>query len=350
MAHRTRRLAPAALAAGVLLVLSACGSGNNDAITFMSGGGAYGEALKKAFLDPYAEESGVKIVEDPTLSYAKIGTQVKAKKVDTDLVPAEGYWSVQQCGKLLQPLDPKIVDLSRVDKSLVQDKCGAPLLTYSTAIYYNVKTFGDRVPQSCADFFDTKTYPGKRAVRSAALPNPLIECALIADGVKPDDLYPLDIDLAFKKIETISDDLVFWEAGSDSETLMARGEVDLIMAWNGRAYAAISAQDAQFAGGAGDAFLIYDALVVPRGVENPEAAMKLINFMLQPERQAALTKLIPYSPSVSGATLTGLPEGLHDFLPETNEKVAAATIVQDQRWWAEHLYEVIDRWQSTFVG
>ena len=55
MAHRTRRLAPAALAAGVLLVLSACGSGNNDAITFMSGGGAYGEALQKAFLDPYAE-------------------------------------------------------------------------------------------------------------------------------------------------------------------------------------------------------------------------------------------------------------------------------------------------------
>ena len=107
---------------------------------------------------------------------------------------------------------PRSSTSAGVDKSLVQDKCGAPLLTYSTAIYYNVKTFGDRVPQSCADFFDTKTYPGKRAVRSAALPNPLIECALIADGVKPDDLYPLDIDRAFKKIETISDNLVFWES------------------------------------------------------------------------------------------------------------------------------------------
>ncbi len=130
-------------------------------------------------------------------------------------------------------------------------------------------------------FFDTKTYPGKRAVRSSALPNPLLECALLADGVAADRLYPLDLDRAFAKIETIKDELVFWEAGSDSETQMASGEVDLIMAWNGRAYAAVADQDAPFAGGSGESLLIYDALVVPDGVANPDEVMKLINFMMR---------------------------------------------------------------------
>lgn len=346
-----RRLATL-LGASLLLSLFACSAGTTSGptITFMSGGGAYGDALGEAFLDPYQQESGVTIVDDPNLSYAKIQTQVEAKQVSTDVVPAEGYWSVQQCGKLLQPLNTELVDLSGVDPKLIQDECGAPLLTYSTAIYYNTKTYGEDGPDTCAAFFDTKTYPGKRSVRSSALPNPLIECALLADGVAPDKLYPIDLDRAFAKIATIKDDLVFWEAGSDSETQMASGEVDLIMAWNGRAYAAVADQDAPFAGGGGESLLIYDALVVPVGVANPDEVMKLINFMMKPEHQATLTTLIPYSPSAGNAELSDVPEDLKPFLPQTNPEMAAGSIVQDQQWWAENADAVAERWQSELVG
>ena len=205
-------------------------------------------------------------------------------------------------------------------------------------------------PTPAPAFFDTKTYPGKRSVRSSALPNPLLECALLADGVAADKLYPLDLDRAFAKIETIKDELVFWEAGSDSETQMASGEVDLIMAWNGRAHAAVADQDAPFAGGSGESLLIYDALVVPVGVADPDEVMKLINFMMRPEHQAKLTTLIPYSPSAKNAELTDIPEDLKPFLPQTNPKMAEGSIVQDQQWWAEHADEVSDRWQSELVG
>jgi putative spermidine/putrescine transport system substrate-binding protein len=315
----------------------------------MSGGGSYGDALRETFMTPYSEESGVEVVEDPTLSYAKIQTQVEADEVTTDIVPAEGYWSVQNCGSLLLPLDPEIVDTSEVDPALLQDECGAPLLTYSTAIYYNTETYPGESPDTCVDFFDTGAFPGKRAVRSAALPNPLVECALLADGVAVDQLYPLDLERAMAKIATIEDDLVFWEAGSDSETLMANGEVDLIMAWNGRAYAAVADQGAPFSGGEGDSFLIYDALVVPKGVSDPDAVMELIDFMMDPERQAELTTRIPYSPTVEGADLADLPEELQPFLPATNPEMAAGTVVQDQRWWAENGSAVADAWQSQLV-
>ncbi|WP_084964855.1 ABC transporter substrate-binding protein [Thermoactinospora rubra] len=338
------------------VVLGGCGTADQPrqsagSLTFMSGGGAYLDALDEAFLKPFAKDTGIAVHNDPTLSYAKIKTMVGAGKVTIDVTPAEGYWEIQECGKTLLPLDRTLVDLSDIDPALIQGECGAPLLTYSTAIYYNKEAYpGPDKPVGCRDFFDTAKFPGKRAVRDSAVPNPLIECALVADGVSPDALYPLDLDRAFKKIATIRKDLVFWASGAESTQLMTAGEVAMIHAWNGRAYAAIAEQGAGFAPAYGEAFLIYDTLVVPKGVRDPKAAMKLVDYMLDPARQAKLTSLIPYSPSNKKAVLTGLPAPLQEFLPETNPKVAEGVHVQDQRWWAQNADEVTRRWQAMFQG
>jgi putative spermidine/putrescine transport system substrate-binding protein len=337
-------------------VLAGCGSdtsgeGGEDSLTFMSGGGAYLDALEEAYLKPFERETGITVNDDPTLSYAKVLTQVESGNVTIDVTPAEGYFAAQECGKALQPLDKDIVDISKIDPELLQDRCGAPLITYHTGIYYNKDTFarGD-APSGCKDFFDTERFPGKRAVREAALPNPLIECALVADGVPPDALYPLDLDRAFKKIETIKEDLVFWASGADSVQLMTTGEVAMIQAWNGRAYDAIAEQDAPYEPAGGDSFLIYDALVVPEGVKDSEAAMRLISFMMDPKRQAKLTELIPYSPTRTDAKLGQLSPELKRFLPETNPELKRGIVVQDQKWWAENAEEATRRWSDTFQG
>jgi putative spermidine/putrescine transport system substrate-binding protein len=178
----------------------------------------------------------------------------------------------------------------------------------------------------------------------------LIECALVADGVAPNDLYPLDLDRAFRKIETIKDDLVFWASGADSVQLMTAGEVAMIQAWNGRAYDAIAEQGAPFKAAYGEAFLIYDTLVVPKGVSDPAAAMRLIDSMMDPRRQAKLTELIPYSPTHEGAELGELPGKLQGFLPETNPEMARGIVVQDQVWWAENADAATRRWLETFQG
>lgn len=340
------------IGAGIAGCGASSGGSDGESLTFMSSGGAYLDALNEAYLQPYEEATGVEIHDDPTLSYAKIETMVDAGNVTIDVTPAEGYWEIQQCGDLLLPIDRDIVDLSQVDPELIQSECGAPLITYSTAIYYNTNTFptdGEH-PTGCRDFFDTERFPGKRAVRESGLPNPLIECALIADGVPRDSLYPLDVDRAFDKIATIKDDLIFWAAGADSAQLMTSGEVAMIHAWNGRAHDAIAEQGAEFASAYGESFVIYDALVVPNGVSDPDAAMELIQFMMDPARQANLTSLIPYSPTRQDATLTNLPEPLKEFLPETNPKVERGAIIQDQQWWADNGDDVVQRWQEMFQG
>ena len=349
-------VAVAVLVAGAVAGCSADEGGGGGAsssadLTFMSGGGNYQDSQDQAFIRPFEKDEGVKVHDDTTLSYAKIKTMVDAGNVTVDVVPAEGYWAVQECGKLLQPIDKSIVDLSDIDPSLMQSECAAPLLTYASAIYYNTETFsGSDAPQDCRDFFDTKRFPGKRAVYSSPLPNAAIECALIADGVTRDKLYPADIDRAMKKLASIKDDLVFWNSGTDSAELMTSGEVDMILAWNGRAYAAIGEQGAKFAPAYGEAFLHYDAAVVPKDVSDPELAMKLVDYMMDPARQAKLTTLIPYGPANTKAKLSGLPEKLEAFLPETNPKLDEAMIVQDQRWWAESADAVSQAWQDQFQG
>jgi putative spermidine/putrescine transport system substrate-binding protein len=328
---------------------SGSGSSGGD-LTFTSWGGVYQDAQVKAFIKPFEQDTGTKVTDDPGMSYAKVKTMVDTDNVSWDVVTAEGFWAVQECEQLLEPLD-KQVDLSQIDPELVQSECGAPLLTYLSAVYYNTETFsGNDHPTGCKDFFDTERFPGKRAAYGVAVPNALIECALLADGVAPNELYPLDLDRAFAKIESIKDDLVFWNIGADSEQLMTSGEVAMLLAFNGRAYAAIAQQGAKFAPAYGESLLHEDVLVVPKGAKDPEQAKKLVSSMMDPERQAELTRLIPYGPSNEDAKLSGLSPDLKEYLPTTNPKLAKGVVVQDQRWWAEHADEVTQRWEETFQG
>ncbi|MGF6972768.1 hypothetical protein QFZ94_001195 [Paraburkholderia sp. JPY465] len=65
----------------------------------------------------------------------------------------------------------------------------------------------------------------------------MLEIALLADGVPPNKLYPLDLDRAFKKLDTIKSDIVWWSGGAQSQQLLASGEAPIGMFWNGRLHA-----------------------------------------------------------------------------------------------------------------
>ena len=111
--------------------------------------------------------------EDPTLSYAKIETMVDAGNVTIDVIPAEGYWAVQQCGDLLEPLDTASstsggVEPNRCTTS-VQRRCSRTRPRSTTT---PTPTHSPTGPTRCKEFFDTERYPGTRSVRSSPLPNP----------------------------------------------------------------------------------------------------------------------------------------------------------------------------------
>ena len=50
---------------------------------------------------------------------------------------------------------------------------------------------------------------------------------------------PEGVDRAFKKLDTIKSEIVYWEAGAQAPQLLADGQVVMVSAWNGRLQKAI---------------------------------------------------------------------------------------------------------------
>jgi len=101
-------------------------------------------------------------------------------------------------------------------------------MNYGTVLMYKKSSYGDNPPKGWADFFDTEKFPGKRGLPKS--PKRTLYLALIADGVAADDIYdtlatPEGVDRAFAKLDTIKNDVVWWEAGAQPMQLLADGEV-----------------------------------------------------------------------------------------------------------------------------
>jgi putative spermidine/putrescine transport system substrate-binding protein len=367
-----RRLPGIAAIAASLLLSAACGAGSaapatidlgtgpaksgtikKDALsglnmTFVSYGGAYQEGQQKAAVDPFAQESGAKILQDGPTDYAKIKAQVDSSNVTWDVIDADSIWAQAQCGKLLQPLDYTIIDKTKVPEGLTTE-CSVPAMQYGMVLAYNKDKFGANPPKGWKDFFDTAKFPGKRGISGNpgdSAPGPF-EGALIADGVAPDKLYPLDVDRATKKLQTVRSNLVFWKTGAESQQLLESGEVDMAMLWSGRAYAAVK-NGAPFDVSFDQWMPIMDSLTVPKNAKNPKASMALINYYLGAQQQAKLTELTSYSPVNTDAKPTLDPKG-QSFLT-TRPEVADKALKIDSKWWAEHQSEMIEKWSAWLGG
>src|SRR5262249_50808791 len=157
-----------------------------------------------AWADKFAAQSGIDVLQDGPTDYGKIKAMVEAGSTTWDVVDVEGDYAVQ-AGKngLLEKLGFAGIDKSKLDTRLVTD--------YSVGSFYYSFVIGcakDSVkacPKTWADLFDTERFPGKRAFYKWSAPG-VIEAALLADGVSPDKLYPLDLDRAFKKLDAIKSD------------------------------------------------------------------------------------------------------------------------------------------------
>jgi putative spermidine/putrescine transport system substrate-binding protein len=344
---------------GLLLSLSlaACGGSNGtkpagqsekpaDAakeLVVVDWGGAMAEAHKKAIYEPFEKLHGIKITTVAPTDYGKLKAMVQSGSVDWDVVMVDSDFSIRG-GKdnLLEKLDYNIINKDGVKKELVDDYgIGADVV--STAISYNTKTFpGDNHPRNWAEFWDTAKFPGKRSLYK--YPTGVLEAALLADGVKPEQLYPLDVDRAFASLDKIKKDIkVWWTAGAQPAQLLANNEVTAAMAWNGRISTG-KAQGAPIEVEYNQALLQGDSWVIPKGAPHKELAQKFIAYAVSPEAQAAFSTIIDYSPSNDKA-LDLLPKEVRERLGQTPEKAGNQVLV-DIHWWVDNFDKVNERFQE----
>jgi len=103
---------------------------------------------------------------------------------------------------------------------------------FSYVLAFNRKALKGRAPTSWADFWNVKDFPGKRMLRGSCIGQ--LECALLADGVPADQIYPIDLPRALKKIAEIKEHTIFWKTGSQSEDLFRQNEVVMGNMWHNR--------------------------------------------------------------------------------------------------------------------
>ncbi len=350
---RPGKVGVTAVSCVLALGLAACGGGSNSgsksaseskSLTFVSFGGAYQDAQTKAMTDPYAAANDITVNHDGPTDYAKIKTMVESGNVQWDVVDADPFFPIGNCDKYAEKLDFSVIDTSKMPKEFVSE-CAVPSMTYAYVLMYNAEKYPNP-PQDWQDFYDTAKFPGKRALQNAAQGG-AYETALLADGVPEEELYPIDYERAEAKLDTIKDDLVFWDTGAQSQQMMETGEVDMLLAWTGRAYEAVK-NGATFETQWNENIAVYDVFMIPKGSQNKAAAMEFISYATGPEPQAKLTETIPYSPINSDAK-PEVDELITSFL-STRPGVQKTAVVQDQAWWSENLEAATERWTAWAAG
>lgn len=310
-----------------------------QSIVFTSWGGTTQDAQTKAWAEPFAAETGINVLQDGPTDYGKIKAMVESGNVSWDVVDVEGDYAAQ-AGKagLLEPLDFTVIDKSRLDPRFVTDYSVGSFY-YSFVIGCNADAVGE-CPKTWADLFDTEKFPGKRTFYKWSAPG-VIEAALLADGVAPADLYPLDLDRAFKKLDTIKGDIIWWSSGAQSQQMLASAETPFGSFWNGRLIA-LADSGITVETSWDQNITAADSLVVPKGAKNKAEAMKFIALATSAKPQAEMAAATGYAPINLDAPAEMDPE-LRATLPDQQ---AATQVNADMNYWAEHRDEIGERWYA----
>ncbi len=338
----------------VTIIFAACfGCSQKDVeneIVICSWGGAFQEAQRDAFFEPFEESTGIKIVEASyNAEYGKIKAMVDAKKVMWDVVDVETSALFRGTKEdLFEPIDYTIVDTTHVLSEAIHP-FGIGTDFFSTVLAYSTNAFppGTPHPRNWKDFWDIKKFPGRRSLRKD--PRSTLEFALLADGVQPDSLYPLDVERAFRSLDRIKNHIsVWWVSGHQPVQLLADEEVIMTSAFNGRVWVAKNIDAIPIDMVWNQAVMYPEWWVILKGSKHKKLAIKFIAFALSSERQAALSKLIPYGPTNRDA-LNYIDNKILMELP-TNTKNLEMQVIIDGRWWSENEASIIGKWNSWLLS
>ncbi|MGE4369721.1 MAG: ABC transporter substrate-binding protein [Burkholderiaceae bacterium] len=230
-----------------------------QSLTVVSFGGAYGAAQKKHQIDPYVAETGNRVLfQSYSGGVAEIKAQVESGNIQWDVVDIETIDLERACSEGLLEVIPRDIlppgdDGTPAQKDFYEaalaNECGVGEIIWSTVFAYNEKTIGGVKPATVQDIFDTKKIPGKRALRKRPQVN--LEWALLADGVKAADVYkvlstPEGQARAFAKLDTIKNDIVWFDSWSQAPQLLNDGGAVMVQSANGRFFDAIKREGKPF--------------------------------------------------------------------------------------------------------
>ncbi len=311
-------------------------------IVLVNWGGDAVTAMAEAFAQTYMADNpdAEVIVDGAGPSSGAIRNMVESGRITWDVADRNIPASLE-LGRLdlLEEVDYSIVDRDKVRPEHA-GQWGIGNYIFSNVLAWDTEAFPERAPQSWADFWNVEEFPGRRTLRRHI--DGQLEAALMADGVAPEDIYPIDVDRALDKIRQIKEHTIFWGSGAESQQIFRDREAVMGNLFNTRA--SVIRRET---GGVID-FTFTEGIVWPGAwivMKNNPAGAAVWHFIAstqEPERQVKLFELLgngPINPEASAL----VPEELRALDPGSPENYARQ-IPADGEWYAEHSADVLNRY------
>ena len=309
-------------------------------------GGSWTAAEEAAFFKPFTDQTGIRVKTVAPVSYAKLKAQVQSGSYEWDItaITQADLLRADREG-LLEPIDWSVVKKDRLFPNAVYAN-GLAYCALGTNLAYRRDKFPQGGPKTWADFWDAKKFPGNRSMLNNAVRT--AQFALVADGVPPDKVFPMDVDRAFRKLDQIKPHVkVWWTQGNQSQQLMRDGEVDMMVMWNARA--------SELAQQGHPVELVWHGATitttmwgVAKNAPNRKLAWEFLQFAVQAKPQADFANRLFYGPTnpdafkyVSAEVARQLPT-----YPE-NAKVA---IKPNTVWEADNTAKIQERFTQWLAG
>lgn len=337
--------------------------GHDRGITFTSWVGPYMRSQMLGFVRPYEEKNDVHVnVVGYNGGIHEIRDQVESANVTWDVVDLTQADSLRACEEgLLERIGdidlPDGIDGSSARDDFVEgalNPCGVGVIVWATAFAYDRGTYDLVQPKSIADFFDTKRFPGKRAIRND--PTVIMEWALMADGVPREQIYatletPAGVQRALKKMEAIKPGLQLWQTGRQPVRLLQSGEVTMSMVWATTGAVASQEPESNFEMIWDGRVIELDLFGIPKGSRYKTEAIDFIRYASSSDSLANMASYLPNGPTrksslalMSDELLKQIPNG-----PAYEDKLS---ILSDADWWSRNhaaLEEAFRAWYAEAV-
>ncbi len=294
------------------------------------------DALKKAYLDPFAANNGIDVSGE-----AWSGDYV-------DLVQNAGVfspWDVlvvttpvleEGCARgLLQKLDWNAIGGRDRYPAFAASECGIGAFMTSVGLSWdNDKLQGT---PSWADFWDVAKYPGKRGLLRD--PRMTLEIALLADGVAAGDLYATlrsadGIKRAFRKLDQLRPYIVWWKNPEDATRILGEGKVLMTMAPSAEVALADHAGGHHFGLQWNESLYRIASFAIVTGSPNLDLARKFLAFTGDPAAEARLFGDAFLGPLAKGA-LDQIPAPARGEVPSNPANLKGA-LAFDENFWEQN--------------
>ncbi len=329
-------------------------------VTFVSWTGSYMRAQILGFVNPYEQQTGKNVmVEHYAGGIEEIRNQVESSNVVWDVVDMIESDMLRACNEgLLESLAeidlPPGVDGTPASEDFVEgavSECGVGGIRWSTSYAYDKRLFGDDPPETISDFFDVEKYPGPRAVRRD--PSVLLEWALMAEGVAPDNVYATleteeGVDKAFAVLDRIRPGILWWSNELDPIRHIEESSAAITSIWTVSGTTNSSSPDSNVSIVVDGAITEMDLYAIPKGTPRLSEALAFLRYASSSKALAQQAMHQPIEPT-RRSSYQLIPDAIKAQFVTGPNAGSQSVLASDAGWWAENydrLYERFNAWAT----